>query len=326
MILVTPEIVSILLLDFIFLSFGSIALFIALKIIFYWDSSRTTTLQYTLEKQSFLAATIIKYILAIKIPIFLFFIFTQDKLSNVIPGAMCAAGVINSTVYGFYLLVLKIAQLYLFASWLVLHSIDSKNDSYKFVKIKFIFYVFIFFILLLESIFEVLMFSSIDASKIVSCCGTLFSAAKTSYFSSIFLLPHSIVIGSFYGSFFLVIISYFLRKKIKIGSFLFMKANLLFILTSLVSLIIFFSTYVYELPTHNCPFCLLQKDYYYMGYFIYIFLFLGTFLSIANYIKEKTSFAKMENLAKFSLIFDTIYVLIVSAYPILFYFKNGTWL
>ncbi|MCD8478146.1 MAG: hypothetical protein LRY68_09925, partial [Sulfurospirillum sp.] len=51
------------------------------------------------------------------------------------------------------------------------------------------------------------------------------------------------------------------------NSAVYLFSNLLFLFFAIVSLILFFSTYVYELPTHHCPFCLLQSDYYGVGYF-----------------------------------------------------------
>jgi hypothetical protein len=90
----------------------------------------------------------------------------------------------------------------------------------------------------------------------------------------------------------------------------------------------FFGTYIYELPTHHCPFCMLQKEYNYIGYIIYIFLFLGTFYgfipalkNIVLDIKEKQNYYY-----KISIVSSTIYVIIVSLYPIVFYIKNGVWL
>jgi len=35
------------------------------------------------------------------------------------------------------------------------------------------------------------------------------------------------------------------------------------------------SPYVYELPTHHCPFCLLQREYHWLGYPLYGSLLLG---------------------------------------------------
>ncbi len=46
-------------------------------------------------------------------------------------------------------------------------------------------------------------------------------------------------------------------------------------LISIASFISFISIYFYELPTHHCPFCILQKEYGYIGYFLYLLLLLG---------------------------------------------------
>ena len=47
-------------------------------------------------------------------------------------------------------------------------------------------------------------------------------------------------------------------------------------LLSLHALIAFISLYVYELPTHHCPFCLLHREYYGIGYPFYLLLLTGT--------------------------------------------------
>ena len=44
---------------------------------------------------------------------------------------------------------------------------------------------------------------------------------------------------------------------------------------SIASFISFISIYFYELPTHHCPFCILQKEYGYIGYFLYLMLLAG---------------------------------------------------
>ncbi len=46
-------------------------------------------------------------------------------------------------------------------------------------------------------------------------------------------------------------------------------------LVSLASIISFISVYYYELPTHHCPFCILQKEYGYAGYCLYLALLGG---------------------------------------------------
>ena len=46
-------------------------------------------------------------------------------------------------------------------------------------------------------------------------------------------------------------------------------------IVSVAALISFISLYFYQLPTHHCPFCILQKEYYYAGYLLYITLLGG---------------------------------------------------
>jgi hypothetical protein len=321
--ILTPEVIAILVLNIIFLFFGILAFVLSIRIFIKWDINSTSKLQYTLEKQSFLTATIIKYIFALKLPLFLFFIFTLDKISNVLTGAMCAAGVVDATPYGIYLFILKIINLYLFGFWLSMHYLDIKNENLPYTKQKFKIFIFIFIFFISEIILETIMFSKIDITKMVSCCGTLYSSSATSYISNIFSIDNKILLSVFYGIFLLFIISYKLDKTSKLKH-LFSIMNFLFIIVSIISIITFFGTYIYELPTHHCPFCFLQKDYYYVGYFIYTFLFLGTFNGlIVGFINDKTKEHKSYML---SLFFNALFVLLVSYYPISYYLKNQVWL
>ena len=106
--LLTPEVLTILILNGIFALFSIVAFVLSIRIFLRWNIDSTSELQYKLEKESFLASTIIKYIFSIKVPLFLFFVFALDKISNVITGAMCAAGVVDATQIGMSLIVLKI--------------------------------------------------------------------------------------------------------------------------------------------------------------------------------------------------------------------------
>jgi hypothetical protein len=317
----TPEIISLLALDAIFFFFSLIAFILSVKIYFKWNITSTDVLQYELEKQSYLVSVIIKYIFFLKLPLFLFFIFTCDKLSAIITGAMCAAGVINSVYYGLYLIVFKMLNLYLFGFWLLLHRKDTLNEAQPYVKVKFLFFALAFFFFMTEIILEISFFASLNISKIVSCCGTLFSATSTSYLSLLFKIDTSLLLCFFYGSFLMLFIAYFLKNRR-----LFIVSNGLFLLFSITSLIVFFSTYVYELPTHNCPFCLLQLDYYGIGYVLYISLFIGTFYGFCGVLLEHLTQTPSSSSLTYSLLFNTLYVLLVTLYPLSYYLKNGVWL
>ena len=80
--ILSPEVLTLLILDVIFMLFTLVALALSIKIFLRWNIEATTQEQYQLEKQSVLAATIVKYIFAIKLPLFLFFVFTLDNISS----------------------------------------------------------------------------------------------------------------------------------------------------------------------------------------------------------------------------------------------------
>ncbi len=307
--LLNPEILTIIILNIIFVLFASIAFYLSIKIYLKWDLASTNQSQYKLEKQSFLASTIIKYIFLVKVPLFLFFIFTLDKISNVLTGAMCGAGVVDATPYGIYLLILKVLNIYLFAFWITLHYRDIKDEKQPYTKIKFGLFIILFFLLIIELAVEGIMFSDIDINKMVSCCGTLYSSSSNSYISDIFNINTTILLGMFYGLHFFMFLFYIFKNR-----YGFALVNFLFLFASIISLIVFFGTYIYELPTHHCPFCYLQSDYSYIGYFIYISLFFGTFYGMLSGFEVKY---------KISLFFNTLYVLLVSGYVVVFYIKNG---
>jgi len=316
--IISPETLTILILNSIFLIFATISLYFAVKISLYWDINSTSKFQYRLEKSSFLVSTIIKYIFFLKIPLFIFFIWTLDKVSNLITGAMCAVGVINSIDVGIYLLIIKLVNIYLFGIWLSLNSIDLTYENLKYTKLKYRLYLVLYISLLVESILIVDMFMSIDIDKIVSCCGTIFSSSSSQLMGTILQVDNRVVALIFTVSFISIIYFYFHRKK-----YLFGILNLLYLIVSLISLISFFSTYIYELPTHHCPFCLLQKDYYYIGYLLYILLFLGTFYGVLTLIKEILK-ERVESDYKRSIFFNSLYFLVVWSYPIFYIIKNGT--
>ncbi len=59
------------------------------------------------------------------------------------------------------------------------------------------------------------------------------------------------------------------------GGYVFAFMSGLTFVIAAVSLVSFICLYYYELPTHHCPFCILQKEYGYIGYVLYATLLAG---------------------------------------------------
>ena len=119
-------------------------------------------------------------------------------------------------------------------------------------------------------------FLRLKPNIITSCCGSLFSTETGGLASEMTALPSYPMKVVFYLSMALTLFSgayYYFREK---GVYLFACASGLNFFISLASIISFISVYFYELPTHHCPFCLLQKEYGYIGYALYAALLGGT--------------------------------------------------
>ncbi len=64
---------------------------------------------------------------------------------------------------------------------------------------------------------------------------------------------------------------YFRRK----GAYLFSLANAVLFPLSILALISYISPYIYELPAHHCPFCILHGEYGFVGYPLYLAFLAG---------------------------------------------------
>jgi hypothetical protein len=127
-----------------------------------------------------------------------------------------------------------------------------------------------------ESIAQTLNASQITPGMILSCCESLFNwEALTVIATVLATMPVKVAMTGFYLCFALTFSSgtvYYIKGKL--GG-LFAIAGGLFFLVACISFVSFISLYFYELPTHHCPFCVLQREYGYVGYLLYAALLAG---------------------------------------------------
>ena len=308
--------------------FTQIILFILLFIAFYfsifiiknWNYKKTTSAQYKLEKTSYLVILIIFFALIVKIFLMPYFTYSVDNLSHIIPGAMCAAGVIKANNYGEILLALKLVILFCIGIWLIINSLDLKEKTYPYTKKKFAFYIFIFTLILIETTLDILYLSNISTKEPVMCCSVIFGVNSTGN-KIPFDLSISLLIGLFYLTFLLTIFTSI--QKQKVATFI---VNFFFLYISYYAVTYFFSTYIYQLPTHQCPFCMLQKEYYFIGYFVWISLFLGTFFGISSFFVPIFTKKDLNYSFKYSILFNFIFLFLCTFYVLRYYFINGVFL
>jgi hypothetical protein len=198
--------------------------------------------------------------------------------------------------------------------------LDLKEKTYPYTKQKFAFYIFIFILIILETTLDILYLSNISTKEPVMCCSVIFGSNavgnKIPFNLSIFML-----VGLFYLTFLLTIFSNIQKQK-----FINFIINTFFLYISYYAMTYFFSTYIYQLPTHQCPFCMLQKEYFFIGYFIWTSLFLGTFFGIASFVVPIFIKKDLDYSFKYSILFNSIFVCLCTFYLVKYYLINGVFL
>ncbi len=290
----------------------SVAFFKSAFILKYFRANASSALQYSLEKSSYLVITILQLALLLKIILLPFFTYTLNALSQIIPGAMCGAGVASANAYGEILIVLKIVIVLATMLWLTLNAEDLRSKNFKYFKKKLYFFLLLYAFIAIEMVLELLFFTELTTVNPVLCCSNLYSAEDNNP------LPFNIstltLVVSFYATYALLLLASYLRKRYLLASL-----GLLYLYISYLSVVYFFSTYVYQLPTHKCPYCLLQADYYYIGYFIYSSLIIATFYSLKSAL-----FSFSNDAYRLSALWYTLSVFFISINCVLYLITNKT--
>jgi len=263
----------------VYISSGMVlyAVFYGVQILRHWDIQSGHELQLVLERKTYLISTLLSYVFGLQLLSLFLFIFTADSLTPLFVGAMCAAGTLNVDAFGYPTLVLKIFSFILAGLWLVLNYADNQGYDYPLIKKKYLLLAFIAPFIFLEAILESAYFLSMKADVITSCCGSLFSSERvTGIGSEIASLPAMPMMWVFYSAMLCTLLCGIFFYLKGVGGYLYAALSLLMFFISLVSIVSFISLYIYELPTHHCPFCIIMEEYNYIGYLLYMLLFGAT--------------------------------------------------
>ncbi len=255
---------------------------LGLRILRRWDVKDNSEGQLLLERRTYLVSTLVHYGLMFEILSLFLFIYTADDVHNLLSGAMCATGSLNANAFGFPALYAGVATVFLAGGWIALNSLDNRAEDYPLTRKKYLLLSLITPVVLIGYYLQLRYFLALEPNVITSCCGTLFSEGGAGIGNSIASLPVRGAEISFY-SLFLITAGAGLsaarsgsRPLILILSF----SSAFFFPVSIASIISFVSLYFYQLPTHHCPFDILQAQYYYVGYPLYTSLFAGTFFGV----------------------------------------------
>lgn len=240
-----------------------------------WDRCSYSRQQLELERRTYLISTLVNYALCFQAVSLLLLIYTVDNLHPLFIGAMCATGTLNANPVGWHVLLVKIPVFFLAWLWVIVNHYDLQAEDSPLVRPKYAALFVLLPLVVLDGWWEFRYFTGLDPQIITSCCGSLFSIGDGGIASSMAALPIVPMIWLFYLWSMLLLLLLLLAIKFRAAAlrYLLALAALLMLPVGLASVISFISIYIYQMPTHHCPFDLLQGGYDFIGYPLYLALF-----------------------------------------------------
>jgi len=306
----------------------------AVRVLLYWDTGSDSEQQIRLENEVWLASTLVAYALVFQIISLLLFVLAADHYSKIIVGAMCATGSLLANPYGMPTLWVKLIGVFLYGFWIILHKIDINSEEYPLVRIKCIYLILLLPILLLDATLQSLYINGLKPDIITSCCAVVFSSAEGASLNLFSSIPQDALLSIFYCSIVILTIlgmfNYFYPYNIL--NWIYASSWVCFLLLAIIVITSVLSSYVYAMPFHNCPFCLLKPEYNYIGLAIYASLITGSFFGMAPAVVQ--NFKKPKELADlvnkwqhswllFSLICLLLFTIISSYHYLLYRIMGG---
>ncbi len=251
-----------------------------LRVLRQWDLASGARAQLELERTTELVSTLFRFVMLMELGALALFVFNADRMSALFVGAMCAVGTLNVNAYGFPALYTKTAVFFAAALWLIVDSTDRGARDYPLTRLKYAGIVAIAPLVLLSAGLELTYFLNLKTDVITSCCSRLFTPANAGLAAEMTGLAPGLalwLLGLSGGAVALTGTYSLWRGR---GQSLFAAAGALFFVAALAAIVSVISLYVYDHPNHHCPFCLLQPEYGYIGYALYLPLFAGTALAL----------------------------------------------
>ena len=256
------------------------AAFTGVRVVRFWDQSADTPLQIRLEGEIWLSSSLMEYGLFLQIFSLFLLIIAADSFAPMLPGAMCATGSFLANTYGMKALGLKLISVFFYGFWIVLHRLDIKSPLYPLVRVKYIYLLFLCPLLLADISFQTLFLKGIHPDIITSCCGVVFQEPTAGITGLSREMASSTTILIFYGACVLLFLSAW--REFPFSRFLTVIISCFLFPTGLWIVTTYISPYVYAMPHHRCPFCLLHSEYLFIGYPLFISLYLASFSGMAS--------------------------------------------
>lgn len=253
----------------------------AFRVLRFWDLGSDATTQIELEGEIWLSSTLVMYGACFQIISLVILIFTADYFAGFLAGAMCATGALLASDYGMPLLYIKLATSFGAGLWIVVHRLDISVEEYPLVKFKYVMLLPLVPLLLYDLYLQTNYILSLSPDIITSCCAVVFDKVQSvSTFSGVVQEPLLLFYGTGCGM--LVWGMVCRRVMSRPLVMLYGLGMIAFGVIAVDTIISTLSSYIYAMPYHNCPFCIIKAEYHFIGLFLYILLFGSVFFGVSG--------------------------------------------
>ena len=248
----------------------------SVRVLRHWDMSRGDAAQIDMERRTYLVSTALVFVMLVELGSLILFVYNADKMAVMFTGAMCAVGTLNVNGYGFPALLFKLTSFFGAFVWLVLNDIDGKARDYPLTRFKYGLLVGFAPVFWLASALLFLYFFNLKTEVITSCCSRLFTPETSGIEAQLSSMePQMALWLLFAGLASMTVLATIALWRPALAS-IYAGASVIYFIVSLVAIVSVIAPYIYAQPYHHCPFCILKPEYDFIGYGLYLSLFVAT--------------------------------------------------
>lgn len=245
-----------------------------------WDLHSSAEAQLLRERRTYLLSAVLPWALVFQILSLILLVHTLEKIHPLFTGAMCATGTLNAAPGGWTALGVKGLSAFAAALWLPLNRLDQRAEDYPLLRWKYQLLPFLALLTGLDLVLQTRFFLGLQPELVTSCCGSLFSTQGSRVAAGLAGLPPAPMMALFFGTALLLAVAAWLARRTIPARFALTLLALAWLPVALAAVISFIAPYWYQLPTHHCPFDLLQGHYGFIGYPLYLTLFAAAFFGL----------------------------------------------
>jgi hypothetical protein len=229
-----------------------------------------------LERQSELAATLVRVAAIVQVVALVMSALAADRLSTAIRGAMCGYGVVQANGWGWPSVGATVFASLTAGVLLQLLALDRRVRGLDLMRPVAVACVVMAPVALADAALASAWLGGLDLSMVASCCSTNLDrlTAQASVFRD---GPRLLATGGALLGIPLAVATALLAQR-RPGPALVGLAGattLAVLPLTLGAIVLEVAPYVYEVPTHLCPFCLLKRDAHFIGYPLFGAIFLA---------------------------------------------------